>query len=183
MNEVTGSVRGECNQRLDNLYRQSHIWLLQVSYNICKSKLESQELVQDLYLYLAEKCNAKLYYSNSYNLMYCMSFIRSRWINKNKRAQKMQYIPNVYSESSDEVYDTELDLGIMEAYDAVMNEINRLKRTKGFSSAMIYEIYWTGDDTLQEVADKIGISKSTVFTHLKKVRQHLKGVIKNPFNE
>jgi len=95
----------------------------------------------------------------------------------------MQYIPNVYSESSDEVYDTDLDVGIMDAYDAVMNEINRLKKTKGFSSAMIYEIYWTGDDTLQEVADKIGISKSTVFTHLKRVRQHLKSVIKNPFNE
>ena len=182
MNEVTCSVRIECNQRLDNLYRQSNTWLLQVSYNICKSRLESQELVQDLYLYLAEKCNPKLYYSNSYNLMYCMSFIKSRWINRNKRAKKMQYFGQIHSEDSDTEYDVELDNDIMQAYDAVMNEINRLKRTKGFSSAMIYEIYWTGDDTLQEVADKIGISKSTVFTHLKRVRAHLKSVIKNPFN-
>ena len=181
MNEVTSSVRIECNQRLDNLYRQSNTWLLQVSYNICKSRLESQELVQDLYLYLAEKCNPKLYYSNSYNLMYCMSFIRSRWINRNKRGKKMQYFGQIHSEDSDTEYDVELDQNIMDSYDAVMQEIQRLKRTKGFSSAMIYEIYWTGDDTLQEVADKIGISKSTVFTHLKRVRAHLKTVIKNPF--
>ena len=182
MNEVTGSIRLECNQRLDNLYRQSNTWLLQVSYNICKSRLESQELVQDLYLYLAEKCSSKLYYNNSYNLIYCMRFLQSRWINRNKRAKKMQYFGSIQSESSDIEYDIDLDNDIMEAYEAVMSEINKLKRTKNFSSAMIYEIYWTGDDTLQEVADKIGISKSTVFTHLKKVRQHLKSVIKNPFN-
>jgi RNA polymerase sigma factor (sigma-70 family) len=173
----------ECNKRLEILYNKSHIWLLQVSYNICKSKLESQELVQDLYLYLAEKCNPKLYYAESYNLMYCMAFIRSRWINRSKRGNKMQYVPNIYSETHDEEYNIDLDEGIMRAYEEVMNEIQRLKRTKGFSSAMIYEIYWTGDDTLQEVADKIGISKSTVFTHLKKVRAHLKTIIKNPFNE
>ena len=182
MNEVTCSVRIECNQRLEVLYIHSHEWLLKVAYNICKSRLESQELVQDLYLYLAEKCNPKLYYNNSYNLMYCMSFIRSRWINRNKRGKKMQYFGQIHSEDSDTEYDVELDQSIMDSYDAVMQEIQRLKRTKGFSSAMIYEIYWGGDDTLQEVADKIGISKSTVFTHLKKVRAHLKTVIKNPFN-
>ena len=82
----------------------------------------------------------------------------------------------------DEVYDIDLDNAIMEAHNKVLEEIKRLKRTKGFSSAMIYEIYWTSDDTLQEVADKIGISKSTVFTHLKRVRQHLKSVIQNPFH-
>jgi len=173
----------ECNRRLETLYKQSHVWLLQVSYNICKSRLESQELVQDLYLYLAEKCNSKLYYNESYNLMYCMRFLQSRWINRSKRGKKMQYTPTIYSEASDTPYDIDSDTQIMEAYDAVMREIQRLKQTKGFSSAMIYEIYWTGDDTLQEVADKIGISKSTVFTHLKKVRAHLKTVIKNPFND
>lgn len=182
MNEVTSSVRSECNQRLEHLYSESHEWLLKVSYNICKSRLESTELVQDLYLYLAEKCNPKLYYLQSYNLMYCMSFIRSRWINRNKRGKKMQYFEQIISEDTDTEYDIELDEGIMNAYNEVMQEINRLKKTKNFSSAMIYEIYWGSDDTLQEVADKIGISKSTVFTHLKRVRAHLKGVIKNPFN-
>jgi len=173
----------ECNKRLEILYNKSHIWLLQVSYNICKSRLESQELVQDLYLYLAEKCNPKLYYNESYNLMYCMRFLQSRWINRSKRGKKIQYTATIYTEASDTPYDIDSDTQIMEAYDAVMSEIQRLKKTKGFSSAMIYEIYWGSDDTLQEVADKIGISKSTVFTHLKKVRAHLKTVIKNPFNE
>jgi len=181
MNEPTSSLQSECNQRLDNLYRQSHIWLLQVSYNICKSRLESEDLVGELYQYIAEKCNPKLFYDNSYNLMYCMQFLKHRWINKVKRGKKMQYLPQINSEASDEEYDVDMDTEIMEAYNHVMSEIRRLKNTRNFSSAMIYEIYWCSDDTLQEVADKIGISKSTVFIHLKKVRQHLRGVIRNPF--
>lgn len=182
MNDYTASIQMECNKRLDTLYRESHVWLLQVSYNICKSRLESEDLVGELYQYIAEKCNPKLFYESSYNLMYCMQFLKSRWINKVKRAKKIQYQAQIHSEALDEEYDVQLDKDIMDSYAAVMAEINRLKKTKGFSSAMIYEIYWTSDDTLQEVADKIGISKSTVFIHLKKIRTHLKGVIKNPFN-
>ena len=94
----------------------------------------------------------------------------------------MQYFGQIQSEDSDTEYNIELDQNIMDSYEAVMAEIKRLKGTRNFASALIYEIYWGSDDTLQEVADKIGISKSTVFTHLKRVRAHLKSVIKNPFN-
>ena len=181
-NEVTSSIEMECNKRLDVLYRNSHEWLLKVSYNICKSRLESQDMVGELYVYLAEKCNPKLYYNDSYNLIYCMRFLSSRWINKVKRNKKMQYVPTIQSEAVNEEYDITLDNDIMTAHEEVMKEIQRLKKTRQFSSARIYELYWCdGDDTLQELADKIGISKSTVFIHLKRVRQHLKNVIDNPF--
>jgi RNA polymerase sigma factor (sigma-70 family) len=182
-NEVTSSMEMECSRRLEVLYRNSHEWLLKVSYNICKSRLESQDMVGELYVYLAEKCNPKIYYEDSYNLIYCMRFISSRWINKVKRNKKMQYVPTIQSEAANEEYDITLDNDIMNAHEEVMKEIQRLKKTRQFSSARIYELYWCeGDDTLQELADKIGISKSTVFIHLKRVRQHLKNVINNPFN-
>lgn len=182
-NEVTSSIEMECNKRLEVLYRNSHEWLLKVSYNICKSRLESTDMVGELYLYLAEKCNPKLYYNDSYNLIYCMRFLSSRWINKVKRNKKMQYVPTIQSEAVNEEYDITLDNDIMTAHEEVMKEIQRLKKTRQFSSARIYELYWIdNDDTLQELADKIGLSKSTVFIHLKRVREHLKKTINNPFN-
>ena len=101
-NEVTSSIEMECNRRLEVLYKNSHEWLLKVSYNICKSRLESQDMVGELYVYLAEKCNPKLYYNDSYNLIYCMRFISSRWINKVKRNKKMQYVPTIQSEAVNE---------------------------------------------------------------------------------
>jgi predicted DNA-binding protein YlxM (UPF0122 family) len=43
-------------------------------------------------------------------------------------------------------------------------------------------MYWQSEDTLQELADKIGISKSTVFIQIKRMRKHLEKVIDNPFD-
>ena len=181
INEVTGSVAADCAKRLEILYKESHTWLLQVSYNITKNREESEDLVGDLYEYLHRKKNTKLFYLHSYNLMYCMAFLKHRWINKTKKLNRLQYQEEITSDGPVEEYDVEKDIAIMKAHEAVMSEIERLKKTKHFAPAMIYEIYWTSDDTLQEVADKIGISKSTVFINIKKIRAHLKKIVKNPF--
>jgi DNA-directed RNA polymerase specialized sigma24 family protein len=180
-NEVTGSVAEQCERRLENLFKQSHTWLLQVSFNICKNTEESEDLVMELYEYLHKKQNNRIFFDNSYNLIYCMHFIKHRWINKTKKLKRLQYQEDIFTDDPSEEYDVDRDLGIMKAYDEVMGEIQRLKQTRQFASAMLYELYWTSDDTLQEVADKIGISKSTTFIAIKKVRKHLKGIIKNPF--
>jgi DNA-directed RNA polymerase specialized sigma24 family protein len=182
-NTVTGSVLEECTKRLENLHKQSHTWLLQVSFNICKNTVESEDLVMELYEYLHKKQNTKIFYGNSYNLIYCMHFIRHRWINKTKKLNRIKYQEDIYHDDPVEEYDIDKDLGMTKAYNDVMNEIERLKKTKHFAPAMIYEIYWLSDDTLQEVADKIGISKSTTFIAIKKIRKHLKQVIENPFND
>lgn len=183
MNEVTASVAVECTKHLETLFRESHTWLLQVSYNISKNKEESEDLVMDLFEYLHRKQNPKIFYLNSYNLMYCMAFLKHRWINKTKKLNRITYVTEFQTNTPDEVYDTEKDIAIMRAHEEVENEIKRLKTTKGFAPAMLYELYWGSDDTLQELADKIGISKSTCFIHVKKIRQHLQKIIKNPFTD
>lgn len=180
-NEVTGSIAAECAQRLETLYRDSHTWLSQVSYNITKNREEAEDLVMELYEYLHKKQNQKLFYLNSYNLMYCMAFLKHRWINKTKKLNRIQYFEEITKDGPEEVYDVDRDLAMMKAHDEVMSEVKRLKNTKHFGPAMIYEIYWTSDSTLQEVADKIGISKSTVFINIKKIRAHLKKMVNNPF--
>jgi hypothetical protein len=52
-----------------------------------------------------------------------------------------------------------------------------------WASARIFELYWMSEDTLDEVSNKIGISKSTTFLAVKKIRKYLESVIENPFNE
>ena len=180
--EITGSIEEQCRTRIENLYKESNTWLLKAAYNITKNREESEDLVQDVFEWLWKKQNPKLFYQNSFNLLYIHKFLQHRWINKTKKLNRFSYVGQIYHEDAVDEYDTELDLDVMKAYDEVMQEIQRLKRTKNFASAMIYEIYWGSEDTLQEVADKIGISKSTTFISIKKVRKHLKEVIKNPFD-
>lgn len=182
--ELSGSMQTECTKRLETLYNKHHQWLGAVAYNISKNQSVVEDLVSDLYLYLSEKCSPKLWYEDSFNLQYCRQFMQSRFINSVKRNSKIQNNPQPTKEDLnivDEVYDEERDRRIDEAYDEVKQNLEIMKRSKGWSAAMIYEHYWFSDKTLDEVSKEIGISKSTVFLSTKKVKQKLKNNIQNPF--
>ena len=183
-NELSSSMQISCNKRLENFYNDSSVWLHQVSYNICKNREESEDLCADLWEYLIKKCNPKLYWKDSYNRMYCMAFLKHRWINKVKKLNRVKYVGDIVHDDPFEEYDYELDTDIVKAHEEVLQELKRLETTKLWTSAKLYSLYWIdNDDTLQELADKIGISKSTCFIQIKRMRQHLKNVIDNPFNK
>ena len=184
LNEVTSSIQHQCDKRLETLYRESHEWLLKASYNICKSFEESEELTSDLYVYLAKKCRPTIWWGDSYNLNYCQKFIRHRWYNRAAKLKRYQYTSNnTLMDDTDNDYDWQKDLDVMQAYEDVMQELKNLQVTKLWPAARLYELYWCSDDTLNEVAKKIGISKSTTFLAIKKIRTHMKGIIENPFND
>ena len=183
MNEVTGSIQLECERRLNNLYNESHNWLIQSARKVTKNTEEAEDLVMELYEYLHIKCNVKLFWGkNSYNLFYCSKFLHSRYINKTKKLNRTTYVEEIFPYEMDIPYDTERDLAIQKAHDLVMQELNSLKITRMWPSAKIFELYWMSDKTLDEVARDIKISKSTTFLAVKKIRNYLKSVIENPFN-
>ena len=179
-NEVTQSIQSECNQRLDTLYRMHGEWINNITLNMCKNKVVTEEVVSDLYLYLAEKCNPKLFYKESYNLHYIYMFLKTRALNLLKRNGKVQTLPE-NPDWIDEEYDIEYDNRIEKAYEDVKEELESMKKKKGWSSAVIYSHYWMSDKTLDEVSKDIGISKSTTFLAVKKTKLHLKKNIQNPF--
>jgi len=181
---ISGSLLlTECNQRLENLYNDSHRWLFNMAMNVTKDRDAADDLVQDLYVYLAEKCNPSIFWGNSYNIMYCQQFLKHRWINKQKRGNKMLYKEEIYTDEIDIPYDIEKDESIQKAFDDVMNELKHLETTKMWPAAKIFQLYWMSDRTLDSVAKDIKISKSTTFLAVKKIRQYLKEVINNPYDE
>jgi RNA polymerase sigma factor (sigma-70 family) len=179
----TGSLCLECESRLTNLYNQSHSWLIKHANKITKNREESEDLVCELYEYLHIKCNPKIFWGNAYHMFYCYRFLESRWINKVKKLNKVTLHSQINIEKEFEEYDAEWDEDIQKAHDSVMSELKKLERTKMWAPARIFELYWMSDDTLEEVANKIGISKSTVYLSVRKIRRYLKEVINNPFDE
>jgi len=171
----------ENNQRLEVLYRKHDKWLRQVSYNICRDSEMVDELVAELYLYLAEKQNEKLYYLDSFNLGYCRSFINSRFINKIK-------IENRYSDNEvkdtelDEEYDTNYDELLESTYEQVKSFLKAKQSGDKWVSARISELYYFGKDkTIEGLASEIGVSKSTIFLHIKSIKKEIRETIQNPF--
>lgn len=172
----------ETNKRLDILFRKHNNWLLACAYNKSKDKTISNDLVGELYLYLAEQQNPKLFYRDSFNLLYCYNFIGSRYINYIKRQNKSVH-PQQFTDREDVPYDVEYDKRLHDAYDNIKEELKNLKQTKLWPSAKLYELYAFCDITLDELAKEVGISTSTTFLRVKEIKLYLKQKINNPFNE
>jgi RNA polymerase sigma factor (sigma-70 family) len=172
----------ELTQRLDTLHRKHYIWLLQSATNITKNREDSEDLIGDLYIYLTEKGNPKIYYKDSFNLMYCYRYLQTRWINKIHQSKKLNLQYNVDSvEVEDEIYPMEEDIRMMKAYDEIQEELEKLSTTRMWPKAKLFSLYYGSDDYMIEIANKIGISKSTTFIAIKRIREHLKEIINNPF--
>ena len=178
----SGSIE-EVSKRLTVLHTKHNKWLMACAYNQSKDKSVSEDLVQELYLYLGEKRNPKLFYRDSFNLLYCHNFIRSRYINWIKRESKSKPLNDVKIDKEYGVYDTEYDKRLEQSYDMIKDELTNLSKTKMWPSAKLYELYAFSDVTMEELSKLIGISKSTTFLNIKKIKLHLKDMIDNPFKE
>jgi predicted DNA-binding protein YlxM (UPF0122 family) len=44
-------------------------------------------------------------------------------------------------------------------------------------------MYSFADITMEELSNKIGISKSTTFLNIKKIKEHLKNKLQNPYED
>lgn len=181
--EITGSIQIQCEQRITNLYNESHPWLIRSAVKITKNREEAEELVSDLYVYLLEKCNPKIFWGErSYNLLYCNKFLHSRWMNRVKKLNKTTLKEQIDSEEFYVPYDEDMDNKVMEAHQQIMNELRLLEQTRMWPQAKIFQLYFESDDTMEQLAKKIGISKSTTFLAIKKIRRYLEEVINNPFD-
>jgi hypothetical protein len=103
-------------------------------------------------------------------------------MNKTKKLNRTTYVEEVYDIREDVPYDEENDLQVQRAHELVIAELKHLEKTKMWASSKIFQLYWMSDKTLDTVANDIGISKSTTFLAVKKIRKYLEEVIENPFN-
>ena len=173
----------ENKKRLDILYRKHNEWLRQVAWNISHDKDMVDDLVGELYLYLAEKGNKKIWYLDSFNLGYCKSFLQSRFINKIKSQNKMTEF-DATIETPEVPYNTQFDERLDRVYEEIKELLKSKRIEKDWVSAKIAELYYFGNDfTIDSLAKHLGCSKSTVFLHIKKMRLEINEKIENPFDK
>lgn len=174
-------IQSENNKRLDVLYRKSHSWLSAVAFNLAKDKEVADELVGELYLYLAEKSNPSLWYLDSFNLMYCHAFLNSRFLNRVKAQKRNVELSDSYDDVDTE-YDVDADEKIDNVYNQMVDELKRLERTRLWAPSKIYQMYaFDGEMTFEKLASELKLSKSTVYLNCKKIKKHLKDNLDNPF--
>jgi DNA-directed RNA polymerase specialized sigma subunit len=90
-------------------------------------------------------------------------------------------VEDVWDTELDTEYDIDSDIQIQRAHDEVISELKQLEKTRMWPQAKIFQLYWMSDKTLDEVANDIGISKSTTFLAVRKIKNYLKEVIDDPY--
>jgi DNA-directed RNA polymerase specialized sigma24 family protein len=174
--------RLENTKRLEVLYKESHKWLLAATFNIVKDREVAEDLVGELYLYLAEKVNPSLWWGQSFNVMYCYAFVKSRFLNKVKRDKKIQYQSETETDMPDDEYDIDSDERIDKAYNEIITELKNMERTKLWPASKLAQLYFFDDKmTLEKLSAEIKICKSTSFTQIKRAKKHLRETVENPF--
>jgi RNA polymerase sigma-70 factor (ECF subfamily) len=164
------------SQLVEHTYRKHHTWLSQVAYNFTKNKDKSEELVQDLYLKLMEyKDITKIMYNNDINLFYLYKMLRSIHLNGIKKS--VNHLPidddllnlpvDSYSYDADNEFEQML---------ALTNEA--LDQTYWFD-AQLLRVYLDDGHSIQSLHNATGISNSTIWTSMKKTKQHVKEYVKN----
>jgi len=76
----------------------------------------------------------------------------------------------------DDEYDYEGDNRLEETWVCLKGELEELKKSRMWSSAKLYEMYQFSDMTMEELSKEIGISKSTTFLNIRKIKMHLKRI-------
>jgi DNA-directed RNA polymerase specialized sigma24 family protein len=170
----------ENNKRLDKLHRQHYPWLYSVAFKVSKSKEVSEDLIQELYLYLSERQDSRLWFDDTFNLQYCRSFILSRFYNLVKYEDRFSALPEEWDEEHIP-YDYEGDNRLEDSYQQLKRELEQLKKSPKWSSALLFELYWFDNKTYDEVSRDIKISKSTAFLNVRKVKHYLRDNVENPF--
>ena len=172
----------ENNNRLDLLYRKHNEWLRKVAWNLCEDEDMVDDLVSELYLYLAENGNEKMYYHDgTFNLGYCNSFLKSRFINKIKSKNKFTEY-KVDEEVPQIEYNEEFDRSLDSTYTDIKKFLKSKQSQGDWASAKIAELYYFGKGfTIEGLAKEVGVSKSTVFLHIKSMKKEIRNNIDNPF--
>jgi DNA-directed RNA polymerase specialized sigma24 family protein len=173
----------ENTRRLELLYKKSHNWLTACSFNIAKDEDVANDLVAELYLYLAERVNPSLWYLDTFNLMYLYSFLKSRFLNRIKTQKRNLPLLDNW-DKEDTVYDVEYDKCLEDTYNGVIEELKQMEKTRQWASSKLAQLYWFNEEmTLEKLASEIKISKSTAFLNVKKTKTHIKNTIDNPFTK
>lgn len=171
---------GDNNKRTQKLYTTHREWLQKSAMSITKNKEEAEDLLSDLFLYLLEKGSPKLYYEDSWNIMYCYSYLKTRWINKVKLSNRLVHRE---VDVEDIPYDIEFDELLNTTYDKVVKTLKDLEITPLWPQAKLSSMYFFTELTLEGLSKEIGISKSTTYLAVKKIKEHLKENIENPFQK
>ena len=162
---------------IESIYKRHNDWLMQVAVNFTNSKVDAEELVQDLYVSLLEMKNInKIKYGDTVNLFYLYKMIKSRYLNNLKKAKQTTTVQIEEDIFSIEV--TEYDYEVDQEFEVILEQTKHLLESDiHWFDAKLLMTYLEEDHSIASLHKATGISKSSIWTSLTKTKRYIKEVI------
>lgn len=126
----------ENNTRVEVLYTKHYKSLINYANNITKNPEISEELLSQLFLFLLEKKQSKLYYADSFNLSYCQKFIFSKFINYINEKNRFNELNDNFDCEIEE-YDLIEDNKVEELKQAYIDIVNECKNKNKYGPSYV----------------------------------------------
>jgi len=169
------NLEKQTNQQIVELVYQNHSkWLTQVAFNFTQDREASDDLVQELYVYLLEmKDIGKIRYNGTVNLFYLYKILKSKFLNNIKQNNKLNILPveEDYLEIEVEEYNLDKD----QEFEKMLNVTNHLLETEiHWYDQKLLITYINEKHSIASLHKATGISKSSIWTSLDKTRKYIK---------
>jgi RNA polymerase sigma factor (sigma-70 family) len=175
---------------LNNFYVSHSVWIQQCAYNLTNDQDKKDDLIQDTFIKLLELSNDRFekvrFGENDLNTFFFYTTMKNHNINLIKKNRE-----DVILNDTDTI-DDKLDDSITERKERLLEALNRdinsyldsmEQDNKLWFSAKLFRVYLEEDHTMDSLAAKTGISRSTIFTSLKNIKAHLREVFQKQYDE
>jgi RNA polymerase sigma factor (sigma-70 family) len=166
------------NKLIEDFIKNHNSWLYAVCFNLTKDRNDADDLIQETYTRLLELPESKIeairFGESDLNTFYVYRMIKNYYINQGKAKKESYTDTEVYGNDADD----DTNLQFEDDYEALMNkiegEMNDLKKnSETYFDVMLLDVYLKEGHSIDSLAKHTKISRSTIFTSLKRVRTYL----------
>ena len=166
------------NKLIEDFIKNHNSWLYAVCFNLTKDRNDADDLLQETYTRLLELPEAKIeairFGENDLNTYFMYRMIKNYFINQTKSKKESYTDTEVYGNDAD----NDTNLQFEDDYDALMGKIegeldSMEKDSSKWFDARLLKVYLEEGHSIDSLAKQTNISRSTIFTSLKRVRTYL----------
>jgi RNA polymerase sigma factor (sigma-70 family) len=164
------------NKLIEDFIKNHNSWLYAVCFNLTKDRNDADDLLQETYARLLALPDTKIesirFGENDLNTYFVYLMAKNYFINQRK-GQKETYT-DIISEDTDKDTDYAFEAANKLLVDKINEELEGMEKDSSkWFDAKLLKVYLEEGHSIDSLAKQTNISRSTIFTSLKRVRTYL----------
>jgi RNA polymerase sigma factor (sigma-70 family) len=166
------------NKLIEDFIKNHNSWLYAVCFNLTKDRNDADDLLQETYTRLLSLPDTKIesirFGENDLNTYFVYLMAKNYFINQNKAKKESYTDTEIYGNNADKDTDYAFEEANKLLIDKINEELDSMEKDSSrWFDAKLLKVYLEENHSIDSLAKQTNISRSTIFTSLKRVRTYL----------